>query len=79
MTNRFYIAKKQIKLRPAQQIALSFLFVILVGTVLLALPISTKVTGVPLLDHFFIATSAVCVTGLTPLVAVDTYTIFGQT
>jgi hypothetical protein len=38
MTNRFYIAKKQIKLRPAQQIALSFLFVILVGTVLLSMP-----------------------------------------
>lgn len=79
MTNRFYIAKKQIKLRPAQQIALSFLFVILVGTVLLALPISTKVSGVPLLDHFFIATSAVCVTGLAPLVTVDTYSVFGQT
>ena len=79
MSNRFYIAKKQIKLRPAQQIALSFLFVILVGTALLALPISTKVSGVSLLDHFFIATSAVCVTGLTPLVAVDTYTTFGQT
>ncbi len=79
MSNRFYIAKKQIKLRPAQQIALSFLFVILVGTFLLALPISTKVSGVPLLDHFFIATSAVCVTGLTPLVTVDTYTVFGQT
>jgi trk system potassium uptake protein TrkH len=79
MTNRFYIAKKQIKLRPAQQIALSFLAVILVGTVLLALPWSTKVTGVSLLDHFFIATSAVCVTGLSPLVVLDTYTVFGQT
>jgi trk system potassium uptake protein len=79
MTNRFYIAKKQVKLRPAQQIALSFLFVILIGTVLLALPVSTKVQGTPLLDHLFIATSAVCVTGLSPLVAVDTYTVFGQT
>lgn len=79
MTNRFYIAKKQIKLRPAQQIALSFIFVILVGTVLLALPFSTKVTGTPILDHLFIATSAVCVTGLTPIVVLDTYTIFGQT
>jgi trk system potassium uptake protein len=79
MTNRFYIAKKQIKLRPAQQIALSFLFVILIGTVLLALPFSTKVQGTSLLDHLFIATSAVCVTGLSPLVVVDMYTAFGQT
>lgn len=79
MTNRFYIAKKQIRLRPAQQIALSFLAVILVGTILLALPWSTKVTGISLLDHFFIATSAVCVTGLSPLVVVDVYTVFGQT
>lgn len=78
MTNRFYIVKKHIKLRPAQQIALSFLFVILTGTFLLALPISNKVEGVPLIDHLFTATSAVCVTGLASVVPIDVYTVFGQ-
>ena len=78
MTNRFYIIKKHIKLRPAQQIALSFLFVILTGTFLLALPISNKVEGIPLIDHLFTATSAVCVTGLASVVPIEVYTVFGQ-
>lgn len=78
MTNRFYIAKKQIKLRPAQQIALSFLFVIVVGTILLSLPISNKISGTPIIDHLFTATSAVCVTGLSTIVPIDVYTVFGQ-
>ncbi|MDP2814748.1 MAG: potassium transporter TrkG [Erysipelotrichaceae bacterium] len=79
MTNRFYIAKKHIKLRPAQQIALSFLFVILTGTFLLALPISNKAEGIPLIDHLFTATSAVCVTGLASVIPIEVYTVFGQT
>ena len=79
MTNRIYISKKHIKLRPAQQIALSFLFVILTGTFLLALPISNKVEGVPLIDHLFTATSAVCVTGLASVIPIEVYTVFGQT
>lgn len=78
MSNRFYIAKKHIKLRPAQQIALSFLFVILTGTFLLALPISNKVEGIRLIDHLFTATSAVCVTGLASVVPIEVYTVFGQ-
>lgn len=53
--------------------------VILIGTLLLALPISTKGPGgTPVSDCFFTATSATCVTGL---IRYDTYThwtIFGQ-
>ncbi len=64
---------------PARTIALSFLMVIVAGTLLLFLPISSKSGDfTPLLDAFFTATSATCVTGL---VVVDTFShwsIFGQ-
>lgn len=43
---------------------LSFAAAILVGGVLLGLPISSTGEPIPLLDAFFMATSAVCVTGL---------------
>lgn len=80
MVTRVIVSKKHIHLRPAQQIALSFIVVILIGTLFLSLPISQTTTSTAtLLDHFFIATSAVCVTGLTPLVIVETYSLFGQT
>lgn len=78
MSNRFYIAKKQIKLRPAQQIALSFLFVIITGAFLLSLPVSNLNEGIRFVDHLFTATSAVCVTGLATVIPIDTYTLFGQ-
>ena len=65
------------KMSPAQQIALSFALVILVGTFLLSLPISNKIVGTPLIDHLFTVVSAVCVTGLTTVILVDQYTQFG--
>ena len=54
-----------------RMIAFGFLAVILMGTLLLSLPIAAR-SGVrtPLIDCFFTATSATCVTGLTVL---DTY------
>ncbi len=66
-------------LSPAQIIAVAFAAIILTGTVLLSLPISSR-TGVSngVLDALFTATSATCVTGLIPG---DTYTMwsdFGQ-
>ncbi|HZK19538.1 MAG TPA: potassium transporter TrkG [Treponemataceae bacterium] len=50
---------------PAQTIVFSFAMVILTGTLLLVMPFASA-TGEPisLLDSFFTATSAVCVTGL---------------
>jgi trk system potassium uptake protein len=77
MSTRFFIDSKPITLRPAQQIALGFLSVILVGSVLLSLPIAQQLP-VSYLDNLFIATSAVCVTGLSPLVVAESYTLFGQ-
>jgi trk system potassium uptake protein len=77
MSTRFFVDSKPIVLRPAQQIVLGFLTVIFIGSILLSLPIAQQIPT-PYIDHLFIATSAVCVTGLSPLVVVESYTIFGQ-
>lgn len=66
--------------RIASQVILKgFALVILIGTAMLMLPISTKEgMSTSVLDALFTATSATCVTGLT---VVDTYThwtLFGQ-
>ena len=60
-------------------ILFSFLMAILLGSLLLSLPISTK-TGisVPYVDALFTATTATCVTGLVTLPTVSTWSIFGQ-
>lgn len=76
-----FMRRKQKKhLSQTQTIALGFLIIILTGTGLLMLPISSRSGEVtPLLDALFTAVSASCVTGL---VVVDTYThwsLFGQT
>ncbi|MDD3279452.1 MAG: potassium transporter TrkG [Lachnospiraceae bacterium] len=67
------------RMRPARLIALGFLMVILIGSILLVLPISVK-SGQQLcyLDALFTATSAVCVTGLVVVDTYTTYTVFGQ-
>lgn len=71
--------EKRHKLSSAQIIALSFILIIAVGTLLLALPVSSKSGAwTNPLDAFFTATSATCVTGL---IVFDTYThftVFGQ-
>lgn len=58
---------------------LSFLVVILVGSILLSLPISTQ-TGesVPYIDALFTATTATCVTGLVTVPTYSTWSVFGQ-
>ena len=67
-------------LKPVQQIVLSFAGVIFTGGVLLWLPISNQAGApvYPFLDHLFMSTSAVCVTGLAVLVPATQYTLFGQ-
>lgn len=63
---------------PAQLFILSFLSIILVGSLLLMLPKATY-NGLSFVDALFTSTSAVCVTGL---IVVDTgsyFTTFGQT
>ena len=63
----------------AQKIALSFLMVILIGTVLLMMPIAHQNHQVyPFIDSLFTATSATCVTGLVVDVTASEFTLFGQ-
>ena len=71
--------EKKIKFSTTQTILLSFLVVILIGSVLLSLPISSA-TGkrVPYLDALFTATTSVCVTGLVTLPTVSAWSLFGQ-
>lgn len=65
-------ARRQTKLRPARALAVSFLSLISVGTLLLCLPAATvDGEGASLVDAAFISTSAVSTTGL---VVVDTGT-----
>ena len=72
--------KKKFFLSTTHIIMLSFLVVILVGSLLLSLPISSaSADAVPYLDALFTATTATCVTGLVTLPTVTTWSIFGQT
>ena len=73
------LRKKKIKLSTTQIILLSFLTTILVGSGLLALPISSASgEAVPYLDALFMATTSTCVTGLVTLPTVSTWSVFGQ-
>ncbi len=70
---------ERLKLAPAQIVILSFSGIIFIGTLLLALPISA-VDGktISLVDAFFTATSATCVTGLSTLSLADSFSFIGQ-
>ena len=60
-------------------LALGFLALILLGTVLLALPAATvNRKGLGLSDSLFTAASAVCVTGLVAVDTGTTFSLFGQ-
>ncbi len=61
-------------------LTLGFLIIILIGTLLLSLPIATRGTHTTsVMDAFFTATSATCVTGLTLVSTAFHWTLFGQT
>ena len=68
-----------LKLAPPQILVLGFAMVIIIGTLLLMLPVSS-VSGQPLnfMDALFTATSAACVTGLTVVDTGSYFTGFGQ-
>ncbi len=62
-----------------QIIMMSFLMMILAGSILLALPIShADGKSVTYIDALFTATTSVCVTGLVTLPTVSTWSVFGQ-
>lgn len=79
MINFIHSALGWKRMKPAQKIAISFLFVILTGAFLLSLPISNRnFEFLNFIDALFTATSATCVTGLVTVVTYDQYNLFGQ-
>ena len=71
------VSYKRTALNPAQLFLISFVVIILGGTLLLSLPGATH-EGIGLLDALFTATSAVCVTGLIVVDTATHFTFFGQ-
>ena len=68
------------KLQPGLQLALGFLSVITIGALLLLLPVSQNDgENLKAIDALFISTSAVCVTGLTPVDISAVLSPFGTT
>ena len=71
--------KRKISLSTTQIILLSFVLAILLGSLLLALPISSADgKAVPYIDALFAATTATCVTGLVTLPTATTWSVFGN-
>lgn len=68
---------KIVRFSPGRIILLSYLFVITVGTILLALPYSQRI-DIPLIDLFFTSASCTCVTG-TMTIPISYFTNFGRT
>ena len=67
------------KLSTTQAVMLSFFLAIFVGSILLALPISSSSSeAVPYIDALFTATTSICVTGLVTLPTVTTWSTFGH-
>ena len=66
-------------LTTARLLLLSFFILILIGTLLLMLPFSTKSdASISFMDAFFTATSATCVVGLIVTPTAATFSVFGQ-
>lgn len=72
--------RKSLKdMSPVRLIVTSFLVIIVLGTVLLYLPFSSRnMEPISLIDAFFTATSATCVTGLSIFDTFSRWTFFGQ-
>ncbi len=64
---------------PGQILAAGFALIILAGSILLSLPISSRSgEGIPFIDGLFISASATCVTGLTVYDIFSQFNFFGQ-
>lgn len=64
---------------PTILFVISFIGLILIGTVLLMLPRTTLEAPLSFVDAFFMATSAVCITGLSVTDISSNFSLFGQT
>ena len=73
------LINKKNKMGPTKMIVLSFVYVILAGTILLMMPFSSKNgMSVGFVDALFTATSATCVTGLAVFDTFTQWTFLGQ-
>lgn len=71
--------EKEFRFNTTQLVALGFMGVILIGTVLLALPISaSEGNSTTFIDALFTATTSVCVTGLTTVSTAGHWSFFGK-
>ena len=71
--------KKKIRLTTTRMIALGFLILITIGTLLLMLPISSRSREMtPLVDALFTADTSACVTGLVVYNTLGHWSLFGQ-
>jgi trk system potassium uptake protein TrkH len=75
LTKKYALLKKG--WTPQQNLFYGFFTYIILGFLLLALPLSQKHSA-SLIDHLFIATSAVSTTGLVTISIFDSYNFFGQ-
>lgn len=64
---------------PTILFVISFIALILIGTILLMLPRATIYSSLDFIDALFMATSAVCITGLAVTDISTNFTLFGQT
>lgn len=75
----FWVKKRPKTISPTKIIAVTFALIILVGTGLLTLPVASRSgESCPFLPALFTATSATCVTGLTPFDTWTQWSGFGQ-
>jgi len=73
------VKRRKFSFSTTQIILLSFFVTVLIGSVLLALPVSSASGhAVPYLDALFTATTSTCVTGLVTLPTVSAWSVFGQ-
>ena len=71
---------RKVKLTATQSLVLGFIILILIGTFLLMLPISNNDgKALNFLDSMFMATTSVCVKGLTTVVPCTQFSFFGKT
>ena len=71
--------KKKIRLSTTRMIALGFLILITIGTLLLMLPISSRSREMtPFVDALFTADTSACVTGLVVYNTLGHWSLFGQ-
>lgn len=71
---------KKVRFTPVRILAIGFGMIILIGSILLTLPISSAAgEKTPFIDAVFMSASAVCVTGLTTLDTGVYWSYFGKT